>query len=49
MDKTQGQTMCRLLENWLPAASAYLRTLTFIPELQIGVVQPVKLQFHTTA
>lgn len=47
MDKTQGQTMCRLLENRVPAASAFLCTITFIPELQIGVVQPVQPQFHT--
>ncbi len=41
--------MCKLLENWVPAASTLPRTLIFISQSEIGVVQPAQTQFHNTS
>lgn len=46
MLKTLRQTMCKLLENWVPAASTLPCTLIFISQSEIGVVQPAR---HTVS
>lgn len=48
MDKTLRQTMCKLLENWVPAASTLPCTLILFPQSEKGVVQPAQTQFHNT-
>ena len=49
MDKTASQTMCKLLENRVPAASTLPCTLIFISQSEIGVVQAAQTQFHNTS
>lgn len=49
MDKTLSQTMWKLLENWVPAASTLPCALIFISQSDIGVAHPAQAQFHNTS